>query len=271
MLFPPDHPLSRSGIGNHTELMAASREDVRAFYETWYVPANARLAIAGDFDAEKMRVWVSQTFGELPTRPAPARGPVSQPDAPYRADGELRDDVALPATFLAWHTPALYAAGDAELDVLSNVLTGSDDARLTRRLVYEDRSAQEVEAAQYSGRWGSIFLITAYIAPGHTLEEVEGAIEQELVALVGDRPPTVDEVERAQNNREMDKLYAAESLMGRAELLQSYRMHVGQFDWLAEDISRYRQVDSAAVIREASRLTPVRRARLRVVPSEDAE
>jgi zinc protease len=249
--------------------MAASVGDVQAFYDTWYTPGNVVLAIAGDFDPQATRAWVTEVFGGLPARPIPERGPVAWPDKPARDYAELQDDVALPATLLLWHTPALYAPGDAELDVLAGILTGSDDGRLVKRLVYEDRSAQEVEAVQYSGRWGSVFLIQVFVSPDHSIEEVERAIDEELTALQGDRPPTLEEVERARNNAEIDKLYSAESIMGRAELLQSYWMHVGRFDWFAEDIGRYRATEPEGVLKEAQKLVPDRRARLHVVPKPE--
>jgi len=170
---------------------------------------------------------------------------------------------------MTWHTPALYAPGDAELDILAAVLAGSEDSRLVKRLVYTDQSAQEVSAAQYSGRWGSMFMVQAYAAPGHSLEDVEKAIEEEMQALLGARPITDDELVRARNNREMDKLYAAESLMGRAELLQSYRMHVGRYDYFEQDLERYRLANIAGVARALRRLTPDRRGRIHVLPQGD--
>ncbi len=83
---------------------------------------------------------------------------------------------------------------------------------------------------------------------------------------MGARPMSDDELLRARNNRELDKLYSAESLMGRAELLQSYRMHVGRYDYFTEDLARYRTADAASVARELAKLTPARRGRIHVLP-----
>lgn len=268
-MYPENNPLSRSGIGNHEDLMASSVEDVRAFYNTWYVPNNCVLAVAGDFDPAAAKRWIAETFGALPRKElseVPKRVVPPMPDVPTTAFVEIQDDVALPAVLMTWHTPALYAPGDAELDLLAAVLAGSDDSRLVKRLVYTDQSAQEVSAAQYSGRWGSLFVVQAYAAPGHSLEELEKAIDEEFSALMGARPMSDDELLRARNNRELDKLYSAESLMGRAELLQSYRMHVGRYDYFTEDLARYRTADAASVARELAKLTPARRGRIHVLP-----
>ncbi len=266
MMFPEGHPLARNGIGDHVDLLASTLDDVRDFYRRWYVPANAVLAVAGDFDPADAAAFVRSTFGTLPHRESPKRQVLPMPDRPVTSKLEFTDDVALPATIRAWHSPRLYTDGDAELDVLSNLLTGSDDARLSKRLVYEDRCAQEIDATQVSSRWGSMFLITAHAAPGHSIEEVDAAIDEELAALASTRPPTTEEIERGRNNREIDKLYGAESLLGRTEMLQSYRMHLGRFDGLDEDLRRIRGVTPESVHREASRLLPDRRALLHVVP-----
>jgi zinc protease len=266
MLFPESHPLSRNGIGEHADLLAATLDDVREFYRRWYVPANAVLAVAGDFDPKDATDFVKRTFGALPHREPPARTVLPMPDRPVTSTLGFTDDVALPATIRAWHTPRLYQAGDAELDVLANLLTGSDDARLSKRLVYDEHCAQEIDATQVSGRWGSLFLITAHAAPGHTLAQVDAAIDEELAALSSTRPPTPEEVERGRNNREIDKLYGAESLLGRTEMLQSYRMHLGHVDGLGEDLARIRAVTPESVHAEAARLVPDRRALLHVVP-----
>ncbi len=98
------------------------------------------------------------------------------------------------------------------------------------------------------------------------MEEVDRIIEEELAALAADHPPTADEIDRARNNREVEKLYAAESLLGRAELLQSYRMHLGTYNGLSHDLARYRAVTAEGVRAEAAKLSPARRGRLHVLP-----
>jgi zinc protease len=270
LLFPAGHPLARNGIGEHVDLMASSLDDVRAFYATWYVPSNATLAVAGAFDPALARQRITELFGPLPTRPKPPRTVAPMPDAPIASFHTITDDVALAATVSAWHTPALYAPGDAAFDVLAGILTGSDDGRLVRRLVYADRIAQECDAMQLSGRYGSTFLIDAYVADEHTPAEVDAAIDAELDALCGDRPPTADELERSINNRETERLYSLESALGRAEMVQTWRMHLGRADALEFELGRYRGVDVAQVVAAARALRADRRARLHVLPQEGA-
>ena len=92
----------------------------------------------------------------------------------------LEDRVELPRLYMAWHSPALFADGDAELDLVADVLASGKTSRLYRALVYEQRIATEVAASQNSRELGSFFQIVATAAPGRTLAEVERAIASEL-------------------------------------------------------------------------------------------
>jgi zinc protease len=167
---------------------------------------------------------------------------------------------------LVWHGPKAYTAGDAELDVLAYILAGSEDARLTRRLVHEARAAESVEASQWSGRWQSQFVIDATVAPNRDLASVTTMIDEELAAIGGPRPPTAEEVAKAVRNLEVDALREVETLLGRAERLQQYRMMVGKTDYINEDLARYRAVTPESVAAAARSLLPENRARLTVSP-----
>src|SRR5690606_3355200 len=106
--------------GSHEDLEAATVEDVKGFFDQWYVPANTSLVVAGDFDPKKVRELVSRYFGSLPKAPAPA---VTKPTVKAKLEGVVRetleDNVSLPKVVMAWLSPAAYQGGDAELDILS--------------------------------------------------------------------------------------------------------------------------------------------------------
>ena len=171
----------------------------------------------------------------------------------------------------AWHGPAAYTAGDAERDVLAYVLAGADDSRLSRRLVNELQLAQDVSVMQYSSRWDSLFMISIMADPGADLAEIEKIVGEEVTALTGDRPPTAEEVARAVANMEMSLLHDVETVLGKAEALQRYRMFVGRTDYLDEDLARYRAVTPDTAKAEASKLTVEDRVRLRVLPESASD
>jgi predicted Zn-dependent peptidase len=267
-LYPTSNPLHRPGIGSHEELMASTVDDVTAFYRTWYVPSNAVLCVAGDFDAARIKPLIQRLFGGLEIKPRPTRQLAPMPDKPVKPTVTVKDDVTLPMLVLAWHGPAAYAEGDAALDVLSHLLTGSQDARLTKRLVHEERLAQTVDASQWSGRWQSQFVVDLMVAPSVDLDGVRSIVDEELAALVNDRPPTREEVDRAIATLEMSQLGNIETLLGRAEQLQRYRMYAGRYDYVAEDLARYRAVTPEAVAAVARKLAPGARTEIRVLPEE---
>jgi len=133
-MYPAAHPYHHPVIGSHADLEAASLDDVKGFFESWYVPANASLVVAGDFDPAVVRPMIEGWFGALPAKAVP---PPPAP-VPARLEREVRrvlvDQVELPRLVLAWHAPPAYAPGAAELELLAAVLAEGASSRLDRRL-----------------------------------------------------------------------------------------------------------------------------------------
>ena len=170
-MYPPEHPYHWPTIGSHADLEAATVADVRAFFERFYRPSNASLVVAGDFDPAEARALVEKYFGWQPRLPPPARAP--QPAEPRLArdiEIALTDRVQLPRLRLSWHAPALFAPGDADLDMAAHVLGGGKSSRLYRSLVFDKRIAQDVFAYQGSQMLGSLFQVGATAKPGHDLD-----------------------------------------------------------------------------------------------------
>ncbi|MGH7673907.1 MAG: M16 family metallopeptidase, partial [Gemmatimonadales bacterium] len=182
-MYPADHPYHWPTIGSMEDLSAASYEDVVEFFKKYYAPNNASLSIAGDIDPAKTRRLVETWFSDVKTgTPVP---PFSGPPAALDAEKRvvLEDRVQLPRIYLAWHSAAWFTPGDAELDVLANVLAGGKNSRLYKRLVYDLQVAQDVSALQSSSALGSEFIIIATARSGHTLSELETLIQQEIDRL----------------------------------------------------------------------------------------
>ena len=255
MLWPAGHPYSWPTIGHMEDLTAASHEDVSAFFKTYYVPNNASLVIAGDIDLNRTRALVEQWFGDIP------RGPVVQPIAPPAAlltdvkRQTLTDQVRLPRLYLGWLTPRAYAPGSAALDVASSILADGKNSRLYMRLVYETRMAQDVTAFQQSGALGGSFQIVATARPGHTVAELQAAIDEELDRLRRG-PPDRREVQRTLNQIEASFYRGMERVGGfggKANQLNAYYVAGAGPDFFAEDLARYTSLSpgdvQAAVLR----------------------
>ena len=258
MLWPADHPYSWPTIGYMEDLTAASHEDVVEFFKTYYAPNNASLVIAGDIDIARTHALVEKWFGEIP------RGSVAQPVAPPAAvlTGVTRltitDQVQLPRLYLGWLTPRVYAPGDAALDVVSDVLAGGKNSRLYKRLVYDAQIAQNVSAFQRSGTLGSSFQIVATARPGHTVEELRTAIDEEIERLRF-APPDPREVQRVLNQVEASFYRGMERVGGfggKANQLNGYFFAGAGPDFFAEDLARYTSLAPSDVRAAAVRWLP---------------
>jgi len=266
-LYPPGHPYRWPTIGSHQDLEAAKVEDVRDFFQRFYVPSNASIVIAGDFDPQEARKLVERYFGWQPARPVPPKGKAAAPVLARDVALETEDRVALPRLYLAWHSPALFAPGDADLDLGAAILGSGKSSRLYRALVFEKKIAQDVSASQSSMLLGGHLGVTATAKPGHTLDELARAIDAE-VARLRSEGPTAEEVEGARNKQLADFYRGLDSLEQRADLLNHYEQLFGDPGGFVKDIERYRAVTTASVKAAVARVTAQKRVALRVVPAK---
>ena len=266
-LFPPDHPYHWMTIGNVEDLRAMEFEDVREFFRTYYHPSNASLAIAGDIETERAFDLAERYFGEI----APGRKP-----SPIAVDGAtsgerrlvLEDRVEMPRVYIAWHSPAMYAPGDAEMDLIGELMTSGKMSRLYKSLVYERRVALDVSAFQSSRELGSFFLLVVTAAPGQSLTEITALVDGELQALA-DKGPTAAEMERITAQAEAHFLYRLQTVGGfggKSDQLNAYNVFRGDPGYFSADLERYRSAGAAAVRDAARTLRPDRRVLLSVVP-----
>lgn len=268
LLYPKGHPYYGYVIGSHEDIQAAKLEDVKQFFKRYYAPNNASLAIVGDFDPAAARALVQKYFGTLKRGlPVPPIA-VETPTITSERRATVEDRVELPRLYMAWLTSPIFKPGDAEADITAMVLGGGRSSRLYKKLVHEQQIAQDVSVVQQSLVLGSQFQITVTARPGHTLDEIEKAVDAELQAL-RTTAPEAREVERARNTFETRIITALEGLGGFggvADRLNSYNHYLKTPEYLQQDIARYRGVTPAAVLAFAKeQLTPSSRAVVHVV------
>ena len=266
-LYPAGHPYSWPVIGSMADLQAASIEDVRGFFRTWYTPNNATLVIAGAVSPAEARQLATMWFGDVPRGPEVSR---NQPPAPFSLPSDvyatLEDRVQLPRVYNAWHTVKAFAADDAPLDVLADILAAGRSSRLYQRLVYSMQIATQVNAYQDSKRVDGDFRVFATARPGHDLNEIERVITEEVGRIATDGP-TAREIERVRNQNEAQFLARMETDLGKADQLNFYNYFAGTPDYFQQDLDRYRRVSAADVQRVARQyLAGQRRVVLSVVP-----
>jgi len=253
MLFSPEHPYYGVIIGSHADIQAAQLDDVKQFFKLYYRPNNATMAIVGDIDKAATRRLVEKYFGTLKRGVPVPRVNVQTPPLTAEKRAVVPDRVELPRVYMTWLTPAYFKDGDADGDIAGSVLGGGRSSRLYKTLVYDKQIAQAVSASQGSLQLTSLFEIQATARPGHTPEEIEAAIKEELVRFRNDGP-TAAEVQRARNTQETQMVRGLQRLGGFggvADMLNLYNHFVGSPDYLAQDIIRHRNVTPASVRRFA--------------------
>ena len=270
-LFPKGHPYYADVIGSHADIQAARLEDVRNFFKLYYAPNNASLAIVGDIDKAKTKELVQKYFGTLKRGPDVRKPAVETPPLTAERRVVVRDHVELPRVYMGWITPPYFKPGDADADIVAGVLGGGNSSRLYKRLVYEKQIAQDVTAFQQSLVLGSAFQIQATARPGHTADELQAAIDEELAKL-RETGPDEPEVERARNTFETRLLQGLEVLGGFggvADTLNLYNHYIGDPGYVGEDLARHRRVTPASVKAFAQQyLQPSARAVVFGVPGE---
>jgi zinc protease len=239
-LFPPDHPYHWLTIGSADDLRAASLDEVREFFATFYHPANASLTLAGDIDAATGFALADKYFGEIPAGKAPDPV-VAAPTLAADARLVLEDRVELPRLYLAWHSPAMFASDDAELDLAADLIGHGKTSRLYHSLVYEQQIAADVVAYQSSREISGVFQIAATAAPGVALADLERVIRDTLssVATTG---PTEAELERARAQTDAQFVYRVQTIGGfggKSDQLNAYNVFRGDPGYFAADRARY--------------------------------
>jgi len=269
-LYAEGHPYRVPTIGKHEDIENAKMDDVQAFFRKWYVPNNASLAIVGDFDPAEAKALVEKYFRHV----APGDQPVPVSEAPAALDAPVTVHYASKVphhkVWLAWHSPKLYAPGDADLDIVSGLLSEGRDSLLYQRLVKETGVAKDVAAYQASSYLTSSYVITATAAAGHTTDEVVAEIDAVLEGFLA-APPSSESVADAKTSWEVRAYGGLQTISNKANQLNSYYILTGNTGYLSTDLGRYLSVTPRSVHEAANMYLGVPgRVELHVHPLDEA-
>jgi len=187
-LYPKTHPYHHSTIGSMADLNAASLDDVKGWFRTWYGPNNAVLVLAGDIDLATAKEKVTRYFGDIPASPTMAQPQVDVAPLAKSTRATMTDKVPQARIHRVWNVAQ---AGTPDLDKLqlfAQVLGGSKSSRLDKRLLHEDKLVDSISAAAYQMQLSSNFVITADVKQGVDPAKVEAIIDEELRKLLKDGP-----------------------------------------------------------------------------------
>ena len=271
LIYPREHPYNWTTIGSMADLSAASLEDVKSFFRTYYSPTNASLVIAGDFETADAKKWVDKYFAPLKNgttdieRPAPPK-----PEINGTMRFQMEDAVQLARLYMVWHTPAQYSEEEAPLDILGAILSSGRGSRLQKSLVYDKQIAQDVGASNSARELAGMFFLSSTAKPGQNTEQIEKEVLAEI-EKIKQTPPTEEEITRALNGIESSSIFSLQTVLGKANQMNQYATFVGKPDYFQTDLERYRKVTPADVQRVAKQYLNDNHLTMNVVPRPKRE
>lgn len=269
LLYEPTHPYSWPVIGSMEDLSAASLEDVKEFFRNYYVPNNASLVVAGDFDVVQTKEWIYKYFGDIPSKRVEPLA-ANQPSLAAEKRETMEDRVQLPRLTINWHSISLTGADDATLDILGDVLAGGKNSRLYKALVYDKQIAQNVFAGQGSRALAGTFSVTVTAKPGVSLSDIEKIVDEEIEKLKNN-PPTDREIQRSKNSTKATYIYRLQSVGGKADQLNWFNIMWGDQAMINKDLDRYAKITPTDIQNAAKKYLVKNRVVFSVVPTGKKE
>ncbi|MEH6377608.1 pitrilysin family protein [Streptomyces sp. KLMMK] len=273
MVFPDGHPYHHTPIGSMADLDAASLEDARAFFRTYYAPGNAVLSVVGDIDPEQTLAWIEKYFGSIPAHDG--KQPPRDGSLPDVIGEELRqvvrEEVPARAMMAAYRLPQDGSREADAADLAVTVLGGGESSRLHNRLVRHDRSAVAAGFGllRLAGA-PSLGWLDVKASGGAEVAGIEAAVDEELARFAAEGP-TPAEMERAQAQLEREWLDRLSTVSGRADELCRFAVLFGDPQLALTAVQRVLDITPEEVRQVAqARLRPDNRAVLVYEPTEPA-
>ena len=230
--YPAGHPYSWTVIGSMADLNAASVEDVKEWFRTYYGPNNAVIALAGDITPETARQKVEQFFGDIPATPPIAKQStwIARRTGSHREI--MQDRVPQARIYKEWNIPEYGSAEADYLDLVTDVLAAGKTSRLYKRLVYDEQIATDVAAYVDLREIGGQLVIRATAKPGGDLARVERAIDEELARFI-QSGPTASELRRVKTQSRANFIRGVERIGGfggKSDVLARNEVFTGSAD-----------------------------------------
>jgi zinc protease len=253
--YPKGHPYSWTVIGSMEDLTAASLEDVKEWFSTYYGAANAVIVIAGDVTPEQARQKVEKYFGHIPSGPPIAKHDVWVAKMTGARRQQLQDRVPQARVYKVWNTPEWGSPDDDYLALVARILSSGKTSRLYKRLVYDDQIATAVSASQQSAEIGSQFTIEATARPGGDLQKAERAVDEELARFLAEGP-TAEEVQRVKTGAVARFTRGVERIGGfggKSDVLAESEVYGGRPDFYRTRMERVQKATAADLWNAAKR------------------
>jgi predicted Zn-dependent peptidase len=242
---------SHSVIGSMADLSAANVDDVASFFKTYYAPNNAVLAIVGDVKTADVLARIRKYFEAIPAQTPPPAVDMSEPAQTAERRVTLDDQLArLPRIDIVYKVPPSLTADDFALSVLSSVLGNGRSSRLYEQVVRQKQLASAVNAFRGESRGPGLFRITATVAPGKSVADVEAALYEEIEKAKA-AAPAAWEVEKARATARRSLVAGLQSSLQRAVLLSQFALFYNDPDLINTRAEKLAKVSAADVQRVA--------------------
>lgn len=264
-IYSDRHPYSWPTIGYSDDIKGYTIDDVRNFFRKYYSPSNATLVIAGNFDIQQTKILIEKYFAEIQSN--------GQTDILTKTSSQINenkfivyeDKVNLERIYIAWNSVKAFEQDEAKLDILSDILTGSKNARLTRKLIYELEIAQDVNSMQFSGKYGGHFMVVATAKPGRSLEEIRKIIFDEINSITGGTI-SEQELKRSKNVITSNFIYSLQNIDTVADLLNLYNFYLAEPNSFNFDLNRYLETELQDVTIATEKYLKNNFVELRIIP-----
>ncbi len=260
-------PYAWTPIGSFEDIDAGTEEDFKDFFETFYVPNNATLAVAGDIDIAKTKQLINDYFASIPkgTKEIP-RPKIETPDLGGEVTKEVFDNIQLPAVFQGYRMAEQGSDDYYAMQMLTTLLSGGQSSRFQKEIVDEQQLAAFVGSFPFALEDGGLFITLGLVNMGKTPEELADAMDAEI-AKVKNEPIPDKEFQKLKNQIENNFVSSNSTVQGIAESLADYHVYFGDANLINSEIDRYMAVTKEDIMRVAKKyLVPENRVSLTYLP-----
>ncbi len=265
------HPYKWQTIGDPEHIRAADFNDIVKFYDTFYVPNNSVLVIAGDFDEKQTREWINKYFGDIPQGTLPIYRPdIVEPQQTEEIKDVVYDNIQLPALFMAYHSPAMGTKESYAMDIATQILHGGAASRMKTNLDDKGLTLQTAVLNHAMEDPGLVYVISIPNM-GNSLDDVESAVTNEINKLSTELV-SEEEFQMAMAAKEFEVAANLESLDGKAEQLANNYTYFKDTDRINKELENYEQITRQDIMDVAKKyLQTNSRVALRYLPMSEKE
>lgn len=257
-------------IGTMEDLNAAETADFTDFYETFYVPNNATLSIAGDIDPAQAKAWIEKYFGGIPRGTKEIPRPTEEP-APLSGEviDTVYDNIQLPGIIMGYRSPKQGSKEAYAMDMISTILSDGQSSRLYKTLVDEKQLGLVVQSFPFTLENAGLFITFGLANQGVELQEFISAIDTEIAKMTSEQI-SEKEYTKILNQIENDFISTNGSMAGIAESLADYHVYLGDANLINTEIEKYRDINPEYILEVAKKyLRPENRVVLIYLPKNE--